>query len=449
MAGTYTQTRDVGPPSPFSYQAVVSGVPKHGNFGFGAPKQTTTSYRSGGEVGLASHEDTAFDEVTNSSGVFKALREDAKVTTRGDRTHDTGHPFDTTKEFAPVVSLSKITLTAGTRSYTGPLVPAPAFATSRATSSTWERPIPGFDQGYYGPKAISATIPTNPVADLAVTLGELYREGLPALLGAQALKRDVSAARKAGGEYLNVEFGWKPLIAGIADTMTAIALRAQHLRQLQRDSGRWVRRGYVFPEEKSIQSYAKVGSIGHMTRPPNLSATDWAALLPVPSGSLRVTEDVRTNRKVWFRGAYSYYLQTGNSQLDRMFAFEEKANKLLGVRITPEVVWNLAPWSWLADWHGNVGHNLANASMLSQDGLVIRYGYLMCTTEVTHTYSVDGLKNAQGRSLPSATVSFKTVRKQRVKAYPYGFGSDPATYTARQWSILAALGMTRSPKSLR
>lgn len=59
--------------------------------------------------------------------------------------------------------------------------------------------------------AISQVAPTKSLFDMASFVGEL-REGLPHAVGFASTSRGrTSAARSAGGEYLNVQFGWKPL----------------------------------------------------------------------------------------------------------------------------------------------------------------------------------------------------------------------------------------------
>jgi hypothetical protein len=41
---------------------------------------------------------------------------------------------------------------------------------------------------------------------------------------------------------------------------------------------------------------------------------------------------------------------------------------------------------------------------------------------------------------------YRSERKERWKATPYGFGLNMAGFTDQQWAILAALGMTKSPR---
>jgi len=69
-----------------------------------------------------------------------------------------------------------------------------------------------------GTKAISLIIPTNPLAGLAASLGELRNDGLPGVPGRDLylslLKRYQAGYKigKIGSEYLNIVFGWAPTI---------------------------------------------------------------------------------------------------------------------------------------------------------------------------------------------------------------------------------------------
>ena len=119
-----------------------------------------------------------------------------------------------------------------------------------------------------------------------------------------------------------------------------------------------------------------------------------------------------------------------------------RASVLLGIELTPEVLWNLTPWSWAADWFANMGDVLSNVSDFANDGLVMHYGYMMETSHVTHTYDLHG-HGLNGVESP-LTLTFENIQKQRIKASPFGFGLTWESFTPRQLAILAALGISRT-----
>lgn len=290
-----------------------------------------------------------------------------------------------------------------------------------------------------GTKFISQTIPTNPVAGVATFLGEL-REGLPKIPGRAVWQAQDLAdlSRKAGSEYLNVSFGILPMVADVVKMARAVKESEKTISQYVRNSGRHVRRRASLPAVTTTE----VTDLGTATTSPPLHSTLYS------SGPVGHQTRTRVTTTKWsFSACYSYYLNPGKTSLGRFARSEQIANKLLGTRLTPEVLWELTPWSWAADYVGNIGDVLTNVSALMADSLVIRWAYVMCEQRVTDTYTTTGVSFKGGPSGPFSQ-TFETVRKVRRQATPYGFGLDPDGFTARQWAIIGALGMSRGPRQL-
>jgi len=306
-----------------------------------------------------------------------------------------------------------------------------------------------FSQSYYGPAAIKATIPTNPIAGLAVGIAELKREGIPHSLHLFNLRKQTEEIRRVNtaGLFLETEFGWKPLVNDVYAAAKAVSRVNSLTGQYSRDSGKRVRRSYTFPREFKVL-YTKTGDVGQALTLSNSSAVDSRLF---PGGALGPqTQEVTLERQVWFRGAYAYALPQSITYAERMRRFEAQANHLLGTRLTPDVLWNLAPWSWLSDWLVNVGDNISNLTALANDGLVIVYGYLMVEETTRHTVQVKGVDSPYiDTKTHPLSVTYVHQRKRRFKATPYGFGLNPSTFTDRQWSILGALGLSGGPRSMR
>lgn len=280
-----------------------------------------------------------------------------------------------------------------------------------------------------GATAIADTVPTNPTVSAAASIGEL-RERLPSLPGRSVLKNGPSPQNLAG-EYLNFEFGVKPIVADVRNFVEAYQGAEKHLEQLYRDSGRLVRRKRAFPTIIESASQTSQGFI--LPYGPGISAytTDGQATLDTTT---------TTTRDVWFSGAYTYLFP-------RQEGFHQKMKELEKIYgIIPDIndVYQLTPWSWAVDWVSNLGSVVQNLNSFSQDGLVLRYGYIMCKTthEVTKTWR--GRLMLDGIPTPTEiTTRWSCVSKQRQRATPYGFGLNPDTFTTRQWAILAALGISR------
>jgi hypothetical protein len=123
--------------------------------------------------------------------------------------------------------------------------------------------------------------------------------------------------------------------------------------------------------------------------------------------------------------------------MDKFQDWMSMTDHLLGVKVTPETVWNIAPWSWAADWFANTGDIMTNISNLGKDGLVMQYGYSMMERVLRSESKArfDGILTKRTQ---------ETVHKRRMPATPYGFGVNLSTLSPKQVAIIAALGLSRS-----
>jgi hypothetical protein len=285
----------------------------------------------------------------------------------------------------------------------------------------------------YGTTAIARVLPTNPLADLATFIGEL-REGIPHLAGGDFFRGRTEQLRGIGGAHLGYEFGVKPLVNDLRKFGRSVVDSDEFIRQYERNSGKRLKRRYEFPEIKSVSVLTEADKQPQPVTFTNLyNGTAY-------KGTRTRERSITINR--WFSGCFTYYLSDSSDSRKR---YTQLANKLFGVRLTPEVIWNLTPWSWAVDWFGNMGDVLHNVSAFQHDGLVMPYGYVMEQVTISDTYRLTGLRFKSYPKFNGALCqTFTTTVKQRRKANPYGFGLDLGSLTSRQWSIIGALGLTRS-----
>lgn len=293
----------------------------------------------------------------------------------------------------------------------------------------------------WGAKAVALTDPTRSEANIGQLIGELYRDGIPALIGAGLLKTRALSFREYGKEYLNYEFGWRPLVADIRSIAKAVKESESILYQLKRDSGRNVRRRFTFPQEISTETRpGPLAPSNHFGYSPNIFLDD-----SVSATQVTVTEKVDR----WFSGCFTYHLDPGSDALSQMARYGQYADKLLGLSLTPDLLWELAPWSWLADWLFNFGDVIANVSSRIQYGTVLRYGYIMEKRSYVAEYTATDpmIPKYENRGYIHRTDKW-LIAKHRQKATPFGFGLLLDSFDEHQWAILAALGIARSPGSL-
>jgi hypothetical protein len=295
-----------------------------------------------------------------------------------------------------------------------------------------------------GARAINQTLPTKPHAGLMQFLGEL-REAFPQLIGHAIIQRSLGP-RTLGSEHLNVQFGWRPLIRDLQSFAQQVLIGNNLLRQYMRDSGRQIRRRRTLFEGTSLTE--KPMTAGAITYPLAGSGLPYSpeGFVLSPGGTF-ITDTVY--QKVWFAGAFTYLLADLSSWVREAERFDQKANHLLGTRLTPAVLWQLTPWSWMLDWFGNFTAVVQNADALTSDSLSLQYGYVMHHYQVRREIVVKGMSDYQGQSIPPVVAYLTVDSKTRTRATPYGFGLDLSNLSPRQWAIVGALGGTKAPRSLR
>lgn len=403
--------------------------------------QVTTSFRTRGDQSHLDVPDTPLELFRSSNmDLSDDLGEDSHLPySKGYAGRDTGHPFVTQRNSIGL-SHPNVTVRGSQGSfYQGPV---------NVPGGGWPA-IPNIESDLYGSRAIAATVPTKSIGNLSTALGEIIRDGFPRL-GLISMPQRVSDFRKLGDDYLNVEFGWKPFLADIQDLAYAVKNSAKILEQYQRDSGRVVRRRFAFPATETetlvdTQDGWKLDNGLNTDSSMNdlfIRHPDYPSL---DAGIGRRVLTRSTYERYSFSGGYSYYLAPDDNAMNQIWRSAQLADKLLGFGITPATLWELAPWSWLVDWVTNIGSIVNNASLLAKDGLVIRWGYLQRHTVYVSKTTIEGIRFYSGPHGPF-TMTYRSNRKERVKATPFGFGLDTDDFTVRQWAILAALGMTKSPR---
>lgn len=306
--------------------------------------------------------------------------------------------------------------------YTGPII----AGTATGFVPTGHQTEPNDSEvAAFGATAISRVHPERPDFSLAQQVGEM-RERFPHIIGSTVMRDKVNVARSIGDEYLNVEFGWKPLVSSVLDFARAVKAGNAEVRSYVQKSERLTRRRYSFPQTYTVTVNNAVGgsflpSIANIT------------------GTGSVSEIKLIDR--WFVGAWKVYTPVGDTANAVILRTELEANRLLGTRLTPGVLWELAPWSWAADWFSNTGDILNNISYIASDASVMKYGYMMNHLQTKFQLQLTAGNSGQGKSSSHSIIYDK---KMRAPASPYGFGVNWDGMTPRQIAIATALGLTRS-----
>lgn len=273
--------------------------------------------------------------------------------------------------------------------------------------------------------------PGRPSAELGVALAEI-RE-LPRMLKTTALafKRGTkSLSNRAADQWLNSQFGWKPFLGDIRDMISTYFSMENQLRFLRNHNGKWLHRSCTLNNQTELECNEETGRT-HIF--PTLTSNFYDAWT---ADDWWIKTETSVSDRQWFEGRFRYYIPNINS----VYWERNAVRKLYGINLTPSLVWELVPWSWLIDWFSNVGDVISNLDNNLADNLVAQYAYVMETKEWEAT--ITSGCNFLGGPI-SATWRQCCTSKARAAASPFGFGLSSEAFTGRQWSILSALGISR------
>lgn len=279
----------------------------------------------------------------------------------------------------------------------------------------------------FGAEAWNKFKPAKPTLDLGVALAEL-RE-YPRMFDIQ-----LRNLRDAGGLYLNAEFGWKPLLSDIRRFLRLTHNLQRRLTQLARNNGKWVRVGGPVSSERTVLETWDVpipANLGWPHISPNPTGYFYGARPSTAAGSQYVESEI------WFSGCFRYYMPEFSQALD-ISPLNAATRRMYGLNITPSLLWNLMPWSWLVDWFTNVGDIMSNLSDVGVD-LVAKYAYVM--GKYRHVAEQQSTGYYYDNDAVSVSIRRENVVKRRNAANPFGFGLSDKDLSVRQWAILTALGI--------
>jgi hypothetical protein len=408
--------------------------------------QTTTSWRTGSGYGYSG-------EDSPGSLIRENKDKNSRVSLR-----DNGHTFETRKEVEylshPFVELRG---TSGSF-YQGPLIPRHGTDEFSATWGTQTLTNVTFspDDITYGTRAMRIKRPDKSPASLLQLLLELLRD-MPKIpfqgLDDKLWKGPFQFGRNAGGEYLNTVFGWAPTVSDTLKICQAIVRSGELIDEYMSHAGQSLRRKHEFDVITSSRKRSDnltltqglINPMGNLLSP----STTWHDQLFVNRLQMRTLhqEEVTTDRYYW-TGSFTYYLDPFLKRLGKSGDFVQKASFLLGLRPDMELLWELSPWTWLADWFVNFGDCLSLTSKLQSDSLVLHYSYLMRETSKELKSTLQLVPTSSGQVMRDISRTTRVTRKVRLRGTPYGFGINTATLSEQQWAILAALGLTKNPKQL-
>jgi hypothetical protein len=300
----------------------------------------------------------------------------------------------------------------------------------------------------YGAAAYTQASPLSAEFSLPAFVGEL-REGLPSLIPIVFMKNTASwsdsvrgrirDAKNAGGDYLNVQFGWIPLVNDVISLATALAKATVALTAMG-EVHRW--RALPTIDTTSMFDAGWVGDYSFTPVFPSMPGLD-APTGPVGSSAVGASKTVIQNLKSdsWFEGSFVRLPKASLGLDQHMDRFEW----LINTDLTPADLWQSAPWSWLVDWFVDIGGLIDAFQTGTSNRILSTYAYAMREEVFTTTILLRNVGAGTPWNGPKDySCVFSAKRKRRIKANPFGFILNPAaSLDVGQQLILGALGLTK------
>jgi len=255
-------------------------------------------------------------------------------------------------------------------------------------------------------------------------------------------KNGRSGLSNTAQHFLALEFGWAPIISDVRKFIKAQANKQARLAQLIRDEGKPIRRQSKIDASESsvIEDVTRYNSGSGGALAPGFVTQCYG---PGPSFKTLRKETIM---KTWCSGQFRYHLPPGPKNV----VWKKKMlRRIMGFRVTPAVVYNLMPWTWLVDYFTDLGAFVDAVSPGVADRLAADQFFVMRTDMVSAFTECSGMyqgsKTAGHYVTATASSVARTTRKLRAVSSPFGFGTLQSSLGPKQLAILGALGISRLP----
>jgi hypothetical protein len=251
----------------------------------------------------------------------------------------------------------------------------------------------------------------------------------------------------SANEYLNYEFGWRPFVDDFRNFYKLSKSLDTMIAKLVLENNTNIRRRANFGTTTKVEEIATWHKSSWNFPVFNCGGADG---FPAASGKTHITATITTTTDTWFVAGYRYFIPDTQSWL----WFGKAVSVLFGVYPSPELLYNITPWTWLADWWVDLGSFYSYLSPTAVENLVTRYAFTMRKVRTVEEWTASTTLNAsdypnlkwKGDHAVLRSLHTK-VTKQRGSGWsPFGAFLSPlsTSLTPKQIGILAALGISRA-----
>lgn len=290
-----------------------------------------------------------------------------------------------------------------------------------------------------------------PVFNMAYSLGEM-RDLPRTLLGSLRLliearrsisKKALPSARRAAEAYLNWKFGWEPLLRDIQKLALAPERFTRRVNRLMERQGKdaTFRDGFKF-----AQPWANPPGFTYDTFT-NETLVNIGNYAPFRDCELRCVVNVGVQLP-----------SISPPQLRRYLMSELYGES---TRLSPELVYELVPWSWLVDWFGGLGDYVKLYDRINSDPSIVNWGCItyeskgnastVRTGEVQSFYDfvndngVHNITTTKHRQVHTSRVAYKyQLRKSLAATASFRPTYELSLFSGDQLAVLGSLWIQRT-----
>lgn len=346
------------------------------------------------------------------------------------------------------------------------------------SSAPWERRSSDPSLGLLVIDGASAVEPTWPsLSQEQAAAGEILRRVAPAKPEMQLLKfvgeqKDAPSIfkaanylprnpKEAAGAFLNYVFGVKPTVSDVMtlantayDSELIMRKYIAHEKQALRRNGKFEHSSSSDEGYRNVavtpfgykHSFGFAGVSGTVRGNGPLAATNGIRLFT----RLHVSSSSSVSTRAF--GTWEYFIPKPAELEDRLGGYRQKAEVLLGGSLSEGDIYELTPWSWLADWFLDIGGLIRYQESVRDNNLVaVRCGTSTYSQKILTANVSEGRLEGTSTSGNYRPISFvatgtsalwRSTRHTRNAASPYSIGPT-WPLAGQQAAILAALGISQ------
>lgn len=272
-------------------------------------------------------------------------------------------------------------------------------------------------------------------------------------------------AKAAASDYLAYVFGARPTFDSLNETAQSIN------RRLTGEEISYSGQAQAFTKSvSSAANFAKAVSISgkkRIRRRRSLRTIVHTESVTNPNGIMyarssgagneirfrgQIHKFATAKQRTWFSGAFRMSTTDTDTWLKQSSTVLHAIDQVTGLGIDARVIWDLIPFSFMADWFANTGDFLSNRQVIADYNIACEYGYVMNHTSFTRDMRAAGVfENTpgsyayQGSVGGSASYSYLEETKLRSSSNSFGFHTSYDSLNAFQWGALTAIGLSKVP----